>query len=117
MDRQSFYGPAELFHFLTEEADALPHTKMDFKKGKQKNMKTIRTVLLLSLLVLVVSSCARGYDTSHSGHYGSTQVYERMSYPSAVFVGTPYRAYSRTTYVGVNSFYYPGGGMGGGGMH
>jgi hypothetical protein len=80
-------------------------------------MKTIHTVLLLSLLALAVSSCARGYDTSHSGHYGSTQVYERMSYPSAVYVGTPYRAYSRTTYVGANSFYYPGGGMGGGGMH
>ena len=46
-----------------------------------------------------------------------TQVYERMSYPAAVYVDTPYRTYPRTTYVGANSYYYPGGGMGGGGMH
>jgi hypothetical protein len=79
-------------------------------------MKTIMKVGLLSLLAIAVSSCARGYDTHHSGHYGSAQVYERMPY-STVYVETPYPAYSRTTSVGSHLNSYSIGGMGGGGMH
>lgn len=77
-------------------------------------MNTIRNVLLLSMLALAVSSCGRGYNMHHSG-YGYAPVYERPLYP-AVYVGTPYLAYSQSSYVGANSNHYYGGGMGGG-MH
>ena len=80
-------------------------------KRNLKKMKTLLTVLLLSLLAVAVSSCGRGYGMHHSGPYGNAQVYERTFYP-AVHVGASYPLYPRVYAEGYATHHY-GGGMGG----
>ena len=77
-------------------------------------MRTISNILLLSLLALAVTSCARGYHMYQGGlgPFGYTHVYERTFYP-AVYVAAPYRASYSGSYVGGGTF----GGAMGGGMH